>query len=63
MEWQVIVALVVAIPVILFPAAFIWYLSVGGLYQAVRATREHRARQAEAETVVEERVLVGTGRK
>jgi len=63
MEWQVIVALVVAIPVILFPAAFLWYISAGGLYQAMRATRERKATQARAETVVEERVLVGTGRK
>jgi len=63
MEWQVIVALVVAIPVILFPAAFIWYLSAGGVYQAMRATRERKARQARAETIVEERVLVGTARK
>ena len=63
MEWQVIVALVVAIPVVLFPAAFIWYLSAGGLYQAIRATRERKARQAKAETIVEERVLVGTGKK
>jgi len=63
MEWQVVVALVVAIPVVLFPAAFIWYLSAGGLYQAMRATRERRATQAKAEGVVEERVLVGTARK
>ncbi len=43
MEWQFIVALVVAIPVILFPAAFIWYLNVGGLYAAFKQARERRA--------------------
>lgn len=43
MEWQLIVALVVVIPVILFPAAFVWYLNIGGLYAAVKEARERRA--------------------
>jgi hypothetical protein len=43
MEWQVIVALVVILPVILFPAAFVWYLNIGGLYAAVREARKKRA--------------------
>jgi hypothetical protein len=51
MEWQVIVALIVAIPVILFPAAFVWYLNIGGIYAAVkeaRARKAARAREARA---------------
>ena len=36
MEWQVILALVLVIPIILFPAAFIWYLNIGGLYAAIK---------------------------
>ncbi len=36
MEWQIVVALVVAIPIILFPAAFVWYLNIGGIYAAVK---------------------------
>jgi len=36
MEWQVILALVIAIPIILFPAAYIWYLNVGGIYAAIK---------------------------
>jgi len=43
MEWQIILALVLAIPVILFPAAFIWYLNIGGIYAAVKKAREARA--------------------
>jgi hypothetical protein len=39
MQWELIVALVVAIPVILFPAAFVWYLNVGGVYAAVKEAR------------------------
>ena len=71
MEWQVIVALVVAIPVILFPAAFLWYLNAGCLYQAMRATRQRKARQAEAvaqamreaETIAPSKTPVGTAGK
>lgn len=36
MEWQVILALILAITVILFPAVFIWYLNIGGIYTALR---------------------------
>jgi hypothetical protein len=43
MEWQIIVALVIAIPVILFPVAFVWYLNLGGLFAAVKEARERRA--------------------
>ncbi|MDD5039292.1 MAG: hypothetical protein PHN78_08295 [Dehalococcoidales bacterium] len=46
MEWQVIVALVVAIPVVLFPAAFVWYLNIGGIMAAVREARAVRAKKA-----------------
>ena len=43
MEWQIIVALVVVIPVILIPVLFVWYLNIGGIYAAIK---EARARQA-----------------
>ena len=46
MQWELIVALVIAIPVILFPAAFVWYLNVGGIYAAIK---EARARQVTRE--------------
>jgi hypothetical protein len=39
MEATMIVALVVAIPVILFPAAFVWYLNIGGVVHALREAR------------------------
>ena len=42
MEWQVIVALVIAVPVILLPVVFVWYLNAGGLFAAIK---EARARQ------------------
>lgn len=39
MEWPVILALVLVIPLILFPAAFIWYLNIGGIYAAIKEGR------------------------
>lgn len=42
MEWKFIVALVLAIPIILFPAAFIWFLNVGGIYAAVKEALARR---------------------
>ena len=46
MEWQIVVALVVAIPVILFPAAFVWYLNIGGIVHAVREARTAKEKKA-----------------
>jgi len=43
MEWQIIVALAIAIPIILFPVAFVWYLNIGGVYAAIKEVRERRA--------------------
>jgi hypothetical protein len=43
MHWEFIVALVIAIPIILFPVAFIWYLNIGGIYAAVSKARKKRA--------------------
>jgi len=41
MQWEFIVALVIAIPIILFPAAFVWYLNLGGIFfRAEEATRK-----------------------
>jgi len=43
MEWQIIVALVLAIPIILIPVALVWYLNIGGVYAAIKEARERRA--------------------
>ena len=42
MQWELIVALVIAIPVILLPAAFVWYLNLGGVYAAVKEARARK---------------------
>ena len=55
MQWELVVALVLAIPIILFPAAYVWYLNVGGIYAAVK---EARARRVARERVAREKALV-----
>jgi hypothetical protein len=52
MTWELIVALVVAIPVILFPAAFVWYLNIGGIVQAVREARAAKEKKVAADKAV-----------
>ncbi len=54
MEWQIIVALVVAIPIILLPVAFIWYLNLGGIYTAIREARARRAARVKEKKVAVE---------
>ena len=54
MEWQVILALVIVIPIILIPVAFIWYLNVSGIYTVIRETRKRSiAREKSVRAVVE----------
>ena len=43
-----IIALIIAIPIILFPVALIWYINVGGLYQITKEAREARKKELEA---------------
>ncbi len=47
---EYIIALVIAIPIILFPAAFIWYLNITGIYQVIR---DQRARAIKRKTIKE----------
>jgi hypothetical protein len=42
MEGPVVVVLAIATPVILFPAAFVWYLNLGGVFAAVRVARARK---------------------
>lgn len=49
MQWEMVVALVIAIPVILFPAAFVWYLNLGGAYHALQEAMERRAARSKQE--------------
>lgn len=42
MQWELVVALVIALPVILFPAAYIWYINIGGIYAAIKEARQKK---------------------
>jgi hypothetical protein len=52
MEGTMIVALVLAIPVVLFPAAFVWYLNIGGMVKAVREARAAHAKKAAVKAAI-----------
>ena len=56
MAWPIILALVLVIPLILIPVAFVWYLNVSGLYQVMRATRQREKRRAKTLREAEETV-------
>ncbi len=43
MDWEFAVALILAIPIILLPVAFVWYLNIGGVVSAIRASWKKRA--------------------
>ncbi|RLC96466.1 MAG: hypothetical protein DRI40_03015 [Chloroflexi bacterium] len=43
MEWEFVVALALAIPIILLPVAIIWYLNLGSVCQAIRRVSKKRA--------------------
>jgi len=51
MNALIIVTLAVLIPVILFPAALVWYINIGGIVHAVREARAARERKAAAKTL------------
>ena len=48
MQWQIILALVIAIPIILFPVALVWYIAIGGATIAFKQAREKQAAEHKA---------------
>ena len=49
MKWEFVIALLIAIPVILFPAAYIWYINIGGVYTAIREAKAKRLARQKAD--------------
>lgn len=49
MIWQLIAAIVVVMPLILFPAALVWYMNVSGLLQVMREARQRQKRRVAIE--------------
>jgi hypothetical protein len=53
MTWQFLVVLALAVPVILFPIALIWFLDIGGIVKWVKQSRKRRElQQNESEFIV-----------
>ncbi len=52
MRWEFIVALVVAIPIILFPVAFFWYLNSGSIHSAIQKARDRKAAHKQKAEVI-----------
>jgi hypothetical protein len=48
MSTELIIALVIAIPVVLFPVAFIWFINVTGLWAVWKESRARQKRRARA---------------
>lgn len=46
MGWLIIAAVVIAVPVILFPAAYVWHINIGRIYAAIKAARARRRAKA-----------------
>ena len=43
MNAMTLVALAIAIPVVLFPVALVWYINIGGMVAAVREAKAKKA--------------------
>ena len=46
MHWELVLVLIIAVPVILFPAAYVWHTNARGIYSAVRKFISRRRKQA-----------------
>jgi hypothetical protein len=44
MEGTILVTLVIAVPIVLIPVAFVWYLNIGGIVRAVREAKTLKAK-------------------
>ncbi|HUT68986.1 MAG TPA: hypothetical protein VMW86_10635 [Dehalococcoidales bacterium] len=48
MPIEAIIAIVIAVPVIIFPAAFIWFINVTGLWTVWKESRARERKRAKA---------------
>ena len=51
MEWQVLIALIIAVPVILLPVVLVWYMDIAGIYAAIRNRRKVNINEEEQQKV------------
>jgi hypothetical protein len=43
MQWEFLAVLILGIPVILFPVVLVWFLNLGGVYDAIQRRRRRAA--------------------
>jgi len=48
MPIEAVIAVAIAVPVILFPAAFIWFINVSGLWTVWKESRARERKRAKA---------------
>jgi len=46
MHWDLMIALIIAIPVMLLPVTYFWYLDIGGIYTNLKAVIARRLERA-----------------
>jgi hypothetical protein len=44
---EAIIALIITVAVLLFPAAFVWYINIGGIYLAIKQRLKKEERDTE----------------
>jgi hypothetical protein len=42
MSLELMIALILVLPIVILFAVFVWYLNIGGIYAAVKETRQDR---------------------
>lgn len=47
MNTLTIIALVLAVPIMLIPAVLVWYINLGGILEAMREAKAHKATNKE----------------
>ena len=55
MPIEAIIAIVIAVPVILFPVAFIWFINITGLWAVWKESRARQKRRAKVRKEILER--------
>lgn len=48
MQLEIIIALAIVIPIILFPAAFVWFLNISGILAVWKESRARESRRVKA---------------
>ncbi len=48
MQLELIIALAIAIPILLFPAAFVWFINISGILTVWKESRAREKRRAKA---------------